>query len=162
MSTLDHDQHTLTVFPTAVDEIRQMTLQMALVEAVWGVHNPKMVLKCALSLSRQLGELFGMFFGSNSTVTRDGTLSLFVSTGTGFVFGMIGHPEHYHVDPPLEDDIWFLTSATKAPREGRYCVQRLADGKTCREPYRRGAATCSCEDPLPMVLPIPVAWSFHS
>lgn len=108
------------------------------------------------SWSRQISLLFNTFFGSESRVTKDGPLSLYVSTTTGFEYGLIFHPTHYRVDKPEPEDL--KATATTALM-GRYCFH---DGQNCFKPVRGGE--CEVHGPVnvALALPIPGEWSFHS
>jgi hypothetical protein len=91
---------------------------------------------------RSLSNMFGMFFGGDSRVTRDGELSLLVVTG-GFVYGVIFHGER-----------------RTCTREGCKAVIN-DDGRawTYMPDYPM------CDDHVlsyPLDAPTPGDWSFHS
>ena len=52
------------------------------------------------SWHRNLAGLFSMAFGASTRITRDGDLSLFAVTGSGFVYAVIfhGHQRHCTAD----------------------------------------------------------------
>ena len=158
--TLTDEEHALTVHRMAADTLRDMHRQAQAQYEAWKRINPVVAPKALESLSRQVTEMFSMFFGGATRVTRDGDLNLFVSTSSGFVYGVIWHPDHYRVDPPVEGDVSTGTSAT---RMGRYCVARKDDGAYCGQPIiRDGNRTCECTDCTVMLLPVTGTWSFHS
>jgi hypothetical protein len=153
------EEHTITVHKKAAETLAEMDLQAQAVLNMWKGIDTELATAGIVSLARQTTQLFNMFFGNNSRITRDGELCLFVSTGTGFVFGVIFHPKHYRVDPPLEGDVRLYT---KVPREGRYCMLSTEAGY-CAKPLSQGKRTCDHQDADPIyILPIPGEWSFHS
>jgi hypothetical protein len=164
MTTTTVEWHTIKAHKLASDTLQAMGLQAQLVAQAWERIDPELALRTTTSLARQTTQLFNMFFGQESTITKDGDLNLYVQTASGFVFGVIFHPVHYRVDAPEEAD-YRLTYGSAAPREGRYCVQEVpvADPvRRCGQPYREGQPTCKGHDPFPMAVPMPGEWSFHS
>jgi len=152
------DEHTLTVHQMAADTIRDMNAQAQAQYEAWKHVDTEIAPKALASLSRQISELFSMFFGDNTHIARDGDLSLYVSTPS-IVFGVIFHPDHYRVDTPHEGDV---STGVTAKRMGRYCLTSKGNGAYCGKPFTKGEATCECTEHIVMLLPVPGTWSFHS
>jgi hypothetical protein len=150
--------HSITVKDSAAATITRMREQTTLVEAAWGKKRPDVVLKMALSLGKCLeGHLTGGW--GPATIHWDSELSLVTTTSTGFTFGTIFFGAE-RPDLPEAGDIRLTGTAT---REGRYCMQGIADpGEYCGKPIVRGAPTCEGHDLLVAAMPIPGEWSFHS
>ena len=160
------DVHTMVVSKAAAETLTAIGNQCASVAAAWGRHNPEMVVEMLKSATHNTTHLFSMFFGGESSISRDGELSLFVSTSSGFVYGVIFHPKHYRVDAPLDGDI---NNAYGAVIAGRYCMAPVEDNHLhpagyCRQPFSGGSRTCDEDDhdAVPVAMPLPGTWGFHS
>lgn len=171
----------LTVTPGAADQINDIGNQAAAVAHIWRNLDPEAASRCVLSATRQITQLFSKFFGDTAQIARDGDLSLYVSTGSGFVFGLVFHGDHnvwvdgkcHKISLPQDGDI-DLSSGAKVL--GRYCMAPntgSTGGGHCAQPYwfdyqreREGAdpsvPTCEGHDAVPAKLPIPGTWDFHS
>jgi hypothetical protein len=155
------EYHDLHVNKAAVQTIEASAHHAAAVHDFWVVHNAGKPFarrddKTLTSWSRQVSMLFNTFFGATSTVTKDGELSLYVSTTKGFEYGLIFHPAHYRVDPPEDGD---LKAAVITTRMGRYCFH---DGIECFKPVHKGECSIHGTPNAAASLPIPGEWSFHS
>jgi len=96
------------------------------------------------SWHHQLARLFSMTFGADTRISKDGPLSLFVSTGGGFVFGVLFH------------GAW-----RRCTTDG--CAAVLGDHGMAYPPYS-GAPVMEHEHApsYPLDAPQPGQWSFHS
>lgn len=156
---IKQDEHTLHLHDTAVETITKMRDQVAAATEFWKRHDAERSLKMATSLATQLAGLTSTGFGRETNVYRDGDLSLFVRTSSGFVFGMIFHAQG-SPDRPEEGDIGI--SFVQAPVMGRYCMNPEGEGRACLKPYYRGKPTCEGHDAIPCGAPALGSWSFHS
>lgn len=170
------DEHVLTVTNTAVETITACDAHAQMVAEHWrhaqynqtppSTENPAR--KDAVdpniavrSWSRNISQMFSTFFGHASRVSKDGDLDLFVSSSSGFVYGVFFHASHYRVDQPLETDL--RLSGGAETRMGRYCPANLYDGPNpCLEPVREGSCKVHGVLERALALPIPGEWSFHS
>ena len=167
MPTISTDTHTMRVNHSAADELAHIGEQVSGVLDVWLDVAPSIAKRTARTAATQVTQLFNMFFGAESTITRDGDLSIFVSTSTGFVYGLIGHKILY-ADAPLADD----PRHGYAPRMGRFCFadvpgpvvlgQPGQSRARCGNPITNGERTCEGHEPLIVSAPLPIEWSFHS
>jgi hypothetical protein len=138
--------HLLQVSREATDEIQRASNHVDELGRWYG-EKSKEYLEAAASWQRQLSRLFSMSMGANTRVTRDGHLSLFVSTAGGFVYGLIWHGHR-----------------RTCINEGCYAVMN-DDGTTWT--YSSGYGTCE-ETNTPhrpnraLEAPTPGSWSFHS
>jgi hypothetical protein len=133
--------HTLTVTREAVDVIAACASHVQELGNAYG-RESRWYLEAAVSWQRVLARLFDMGFGAESRVMKDGDLSLFVSTGGGFVYGVIFHG--------VERRCTF---------EG--CRAVLTDDGTLR--INDGAPSTHLHEWLyPQEAPTPGAWSTHS
>lgn len=150
--------HEMRVTEQAAEALTAMHEQAAGVAAAWGRSHPDTAIKCLTSLSRNTAQLFNTFFGNTSTISRDGELSLFVSTASGYVYGLIFHGDW--VDPAQPED----PANGRATRMGRYCFAVVddSDGRRCGHPFVNGEATCEGHNPVCIAAPVPGTWSFHS
>ncbi len=134
--------HVLTVGRSAVDTIAACNDHVEKLLAAYGPRHDY-YLHAEQSLRRQLSKMFSMFFGGATTVSRDGELSLFISTGSSFVYGMIFHG--------------IRRSCTN---EG--CHARINDDGTVWT-YMPDYAVCDSHVlSYPLDAPMPGSWSFHS
>lgn len=89
------DWHKIKVHRMATETIAEMHKRVQDLGIHYGVDH-KWTTDAMQSLVWNLSQLFGMFFGSESTITKDSDLSLFVQTSSGFVYGMIFHRVYRH------------------------------------------------------------------
>jgi len=170
------DEHVLTVTNTATQTITACGAHAQMVFDHWNAaqynqappsaENParKDAVDPSIAVrswSSNISQMFSTFFGHASTVSKDGDLDLFVSSSSGFVYGVIFHASHYRVDVPLEDDLR-LSGGTET-RMGRYCPANLYDGPNpCLKPVRDGSCETHGVLNRALALPVPGEWSFHS
>jgi len=141
----------LVVHQGAVDNLTKAREQCKLVAAVYGETDPRTV-KMTTSLMDQVTLLFGSFFGGKQTISKDSAdLSLFVSSDTGFVFGMIFHRGVYD---PLREHEGAINNSAESAVNHIHC-------KTCDEPVKRTDPTAH-DGHILMVAPTWGTWSFHS
>lgn len=172
MSATTTEEHLLHVHDRAVEAIAKMRDQVAVATEFWKY--PKhddggYALKMPVSLANQLCSLMGTGLGRDTNVYRDDELSLYVTTASGIVYGMIFHSKD-RPDDPQEGDLKLV--GTDAPRMGRFCAGHENRGmrgtEPCLKPYYRGEPTCnpgslSHPDPaIPASAPVLGEWSFHS
>jgi hypothetical protein len=137
-------QHVLMVTREATDVIAAASRRCADLASHFGENSPE-YRKAARSWEHQLSQLFLMSFGARTTVTRDGDLSLLVSTGCGIVYGII-----FHRAPR-----WCTAVSCKAEiSDDGTAWTHLQDDPVCPG----GQHTPS----YPLDAPIPGTWSFHS
>lgn len=176
----DPDYHVLTVTKSAVDTITACADHAQMVKSHWtsaqynqappSAANPaprpgtNVEPGAALeSWSSNVSKLFGMFFGGESRVTKDGNLSLFVSTSSGFVYGVIFHQTHYRVDKALPEDLRLDAHSGGDTLMGRYCADQIYSGPApCLKPLTNGQCKEHNTPTLVVALPVPGEWSFHS
>jgi hypothetical protein len=152
------DNITVDITAQGVDRISRMKDQVAMVHASWRNYRPEWVSDMTLSFGRHVADL--MTWGRGVEVCSDGDLSLFVKAPP-IVFGLIFHGKHHQVSPPPPDAMRFY--GTPAPREGLFCMTATNKERgVCAEPYRGGERTCEGHDALPVAMPVPGTWSFHS
>lgn len=147
---LDEDWSTLSIHRLAVDVLRDAETQVRMIGIAYGQTDRRTV-KAATSLAQNVARLFGGFFGQHQKITRDGDLSLFVGTSSGFVYGMIFHPAYYD---PLREHPKAIDNSTGAVRRHVHC-------RTCDEPVKRTEPNAH-DDHLLMLAATPGDWSFHS
>lgn len=152
------DQHLLRVHDLATQTLSRMSEQVAIAHSYWGKTEPQAVMEMSLSLNRNLTSLFNTGMGRDTTISRDGELSLYVSTSSGIVYGMIFHARG--ADAPRDGDL--RSTPSPAPREGRYCVYPVEFGVRCNRSIYAGKRGCEGHDLLPGALPMLGTWSFHS
>jgi hypothetical protein len=144
--TVDHRpyEHVLTVSREATDVIAACTRHCDALARHFGEHSREHR-DAASSWQRNLALLFSMDFGAATSVRRDGDLSLLVSCGSGFTYGIIFHP--------------LPRRCTRAN-----CTAVISDDGTAWTCRRDDLA---CEDgahvpAYPLDAPAPGSWSFHS
>jgi hypothetical protein len=165
MNTLT-EIHDLKIHDLAVQTLARAKHQSLAQLEAWLRWDPTLATIGVKSLSRLLVDMMGTGLGRDTNVYRDDDLSLYVTTESGIVYGMIWHPRHYRVMEPIERD-HRLYSGLQAIREGRYCWQQTGTDRGgvmqyCQKPYTEGKPACEGHDPDPVVMPIPGEWSFHS
>jgi hypothetical protein len=162
------EYHDLHVHKAAAETIQACAEQAAAVHDFWVKHASDVRRtgghladyarpddKTLTSWSRQVSLLFNTFFGGQSTVTKDGCLSLCTVTNTGFTYGLVFHAA-YRADLPEPDDLR-PTPTVKAM--GRHCFH---DGLNCFKPLTGGECSQHGRPSLGAALPLPGEWSFHS
>lgn len=137
-------QHVLTVSREATDVITAASRHCAALAQHFGADSRE-AREAVWSWQDQLARLFGMAFGAATHVSRDGELSLLVSTQAGIVHGIIFHREHRGCtvagcQAVINDDGTAWTYLPDAPA--------CADGQHVPS--------------YPLDAPHPGAWSFHS
>lgn len=145
MTMTEYDTHTLSVNKRAVDTIVSMGEHVAKLGAYFGPAH-KYTVDASLSLNKNITQMFSMFFGGETHVTRDGELSLFVQTKTGFVYGLIFHGHRRMCTVPT-------------------CKAWLADADSVGYSYNDDAVLCGKGEhtpDIPFDAPDPGTWSFHS
>ena len=86
-----------------------------------------------------------MGFGADTRVHRDGDLSLLVTTGSGFTYGLIFH------------------GATRRCTAGDGCTATIADDGTAHPPWSTAVIADHVHQPsFPLDAPRPGSWSMHS
>lgn len=137
-------EHVLTISREATDVIAAASRHCAELGRYFG-EDSREYREAVESWQRLLSQVFSMAFGPQTRVSRDGDLSLLVSTASGFVYGIIFH------------------------RDRRYCT---ADG--CKAvinddgtawTYSPDDETCTGGQHVPsypLDAPHPGSWSFHS
>ena len=137
--------HEMHVTREAVDVIAACNQRVEAIGQAFGYDSDR-YRRAEQSWRRQVSTMFGMFFGGESRVTRDGELSLLVVTGGGFVYGLIFHAER-----------------RRCTREGCKAVLN-DDGKAWT--YMPDYPTCpegvEHVPSYPFDAPVPGDWSFHS
>ncbi len=133
----------LTVSRDAVDVIAACEARLQALADRYGRTSP-VYLDALHSWHRNLAGLFSMSFGAATTITRDGDLSLFACTGSGFVYAVIfhGHQRYCTADG---------------------CHARIGDDGTVY-PSHQGAPIADHEHTpsYPLNTTQPGTWSFHS
>lgn len=156
------DTTTLVVHEQAAKTITACDEHARLVFHVWHARRPEKARKTLESWSRNASQLLVASFGGENKIFRDGELSLYVTTSSALVFGVIFHPLDYQVDPMQEGDV---TLGATTARMGRYCLENVMGPLTdtpCFEPMRKGACAEHGEHDNVIALPVPGEWSFHS
>jgi hypothetical protein len=97
------------------------------------------------SWHQQLSGLFSMSFGARTRISRDGDLSLFVSTDSGFVYGIIFHRD-----------------LRRCTADG--CKAMINDDGTAWTPFPDDPRCLNGQHvpSYPLDAPHPGTWSFHS
>jgi hypothetical protein len=84
-------EYVLTVTREATDVITAASARCTDLARCYGPRSREHV-EAVMSWQAQLSRLFSMSLGSTARVSRDDDLSLLVTTGTGFTYGIIFHP----------------------------------------------------------------------
>lgn len=84
------DVHEMHVTKQAVDVILACNERVTAIGQFYGYDSDR-YRKAEQSWRRNLSHLFNMFFGGESWISRDGELSLYTRTSSGFVHGLIFH-----------------------------------------------------------------------
>jgi hypothetical protein len=142
---IDHRpyEHMLSVSREATDEIAAASTRCDQLGAYFGVESPR-YLDAVRTWQRGISTVFSMAFGATTQITRDGPLSLLI-TSTGHTYALIFHP-----DP-------------------RVCTNRgcgaVIDDNGNAHPPRTGTAPCpdgQHHPAYPLDAPQPGTWSLHS
>jgi len=137
-------EHVVTVSREATDVIAAASRHCADLGRYFG-EDSREYREAVQSWQHRLSQVFSMAFGPQTTVSRDGDLSLLVSAASGFVYGIIFHREPRRCTAGgctavINDDGTAWTSCPDAP--------------ACP----RGQHVPS----YPLDAPRPGSWSFHS
>jgi len=137
-------EHVLTVSREATDVIAAASRHCGELSACFG-EDSREYLDAIRSWQHNISRIFSMAFGSQTRVSRDGDLSLLVSSATGFTYGLIFHP----VRRRCTDD---------------GCRAVINDDGTAWT-YSPGDPVCASGQHVPsypLDAPRPGSWSFHS
>jgi hypothetical protein len=137
-------EHVLTVSREATDVIAAASRRCADLAAYFG-EDSREYREAAQSWQHHLSQVFSMAFGPQTRISRDGDLSLLVSTASGFTYGIIFH-----------------RMPRRCTAEG--CTAVIDDDGTARI-SRPDAPACSGGQhapSYPLDTPHPGSWSFHS
>ena len=137
-------EHVLTVSREAADVIAAASRHCADLAAYFG-EDSREHREAAGSWQHNLSRVFSLAFGAQTRISRDGDLSLQVSTASGFTFGIIFHRQH-----------------RRCTASG--CTTVIDDDGTARPPWP-GAPACPDArhaPSYPLDAPHPGTWSFHS
>lgn len=137
-------EHVLTVSREATDVITAASRRCAELGRYFG-EDSREYREAARSWQHHISQVFSMAFGPQTRISRDGDLSLLVSSGSGFTYGIIFHPDRRRCTcagckAVINDD---GTAWTYSP-----------DDATC--PGGQHAPS------YPLDAPHPGSWSFHS
>lgn len=134
-------EYVLTVTREATDVIAAASARCDELERWYGVGSRE-YRDAIRSWERQLVRLFSMALGASARVSRDGDLSLLVTTSTGFTYGIIFHPVRRR--------------CTVAG-----CTALIGDDGTIRA-HGRACPDENHTPSHPLDAPQPGTWSFHS
>ena len=137
-------EHVLTVSREATDVIAAASRHCADLGAYFG-EDSREYREAARSWQHNISRVFSMAFGPETRISRDGDLSLLVSTGSGFIYGIIFHRARRRCTHPQ-------------------CAAVISDDGTART-HSPDAATCPGGQHVPsypLDAPHPGSWSFHS
>jgi hypothetical protein len=135
--------HTLDVTREATDVIAACDAHIQTLGTFYG-RDTGIYQDALASWHFQLSHLFSMATGAHTKVSRDDDLSLFVSTASGLVFGLIFHGDHRHCTNPA-------------------CRALINDDGTA-SPFTSATPVLEHEHTpsYPIGAPRPGTWSFHS
>lgn len=134
----------LHVTRDAVDVIAAATAHVQAIAACYGPASQRH-LEASGSWLAALSRLLSMGLGADTRVRRDGNLSLLVSTGSGFTYGLIFH------------------GATRRCTAGDGCDAAITDDGTVHTLHSRAVVADHTHQPsFPLGAPCPGSWSFHS
>jgi len=137
------DVHHLQVSREATDVIAACDAHVQALGQQYG-RESEIYLDAFTSWHHQLARLFSMGLGADTRITKDGPLSLFVSTGSGFVFGVLFH------------GAW-----RRCTIDG--CAAVFGDDGAVYPPYSGAPVAEHDHAPsYPLDAPQPGQWSFHS
>lgn len=134
--------HELHVSREAVDVITACHQHITALADRFGWDSPY-CLDAARTWLHLIGGLFGMSLGAHTRITRDGPLSLLVTTGGGLTYGIIFHP---------------TTRRCTLPG----CGATLSDNHTETTGHHPGVHDGPHVPSYPFDAPQPGQWSFHS
>jgi hypothetical protein len=137
-------EHVLTVSREAVDAIAAASRRCGELARYFG-EDSRQHREALWSWETHLSRLFGMAFGAATSISRDGELSLLVSTQPGIVYGIIFHAERRHCTTGgchavINDDgvAWTYLPGDRVCADGQHVLS------------------------YPLDAPAPGTWSFHS
>lgn len=134
----------LAVSRDAVDVIAAATRHVHALAAHYGPASTEH-LTASTSWLAALARLLSMGLGADTRVYRDGTLSLLVTTGSGFTYGLIFH------------------GATRRCTAGDGCTATIADDGTAHALSSTAVLAEHAHQPsFPLDAPRPGTWSLHS
>jgi hypothetical protein len=134
----------LAVSRDAVDVIAAATRHVQALATHYGPASQEH-LTASSSWLAALSRLLSLGFGADTRVHRDGHLSLLVTTGSGFTYGLIFH------------------GATRRCTAGDGCTATIADDGTAHAPWSTAVLADHVHQPsFPLDAPQPGSWSFHS
>jgi hypothetical protein len=137
-------QLTIDVSRDAVDVIAACTAHVHALASYYGPGSDS-YRTAAFSWLQAVTGLLSMGFGAATRVRRDGPLSLYVTTGSGHVYGLLWHP------------------ATRWCTAGDGCQAILCDDGTARPPGSSGLVADHDHMPAyPPGAPVPGQWYAHS
>lgn len=137
-------EHVLTVSREATDVIAAASRHCAALASYYGQESRE-CREAVQSWQHHLSQVFSMSFGADTRISRDGGLSLLISTASGLTYGLIFHPD-----------------ARRCTAKG--CTAVIDDDGTARAQWP-GAPTCPDGQHVPsypLGAPRPGSWSFHS
>lgn len=134
-------EYVLTVTREATDVIAAASVRCAELARSYGRDSYEH-LDAVVSWQAQLSRLFAMSLGNTARVSRDGDLSLLVTTNAGFTYGIIFHPAHRRC---LQHECTALLSDDGTAR---------AHGPACPDGQHQPS--------FPLTGVQPGTWSFHS
>jgi hypothetical protein len=128
----------------ACDVIAAATHHIDVLTRFYGWHSHQAT-RAASSWTAALSRLLSLSFGATTNVRRDGDLSLHISTGSGYVYGII-----FHAD-------------TRRCLAGDGCTAIIADDGTTRPQSSASVVAAHEHQPsFPLDGPHPGSWSLHS
>lgn len=134
----------LEVSRDAVDVIAAATRHVQALAVYYGPASPEHQ-AAASSWLAALARLLSLGFGADTRVHRDGALSLLVTTGSGFTYGLIFH------------------GVTRTCTAGDGCAATIADDGTTHRLWLGAVLAEHVHRPsFPLDGPRPGSWSFHS
>jgi hypothetical protein len=135
--------HDVQISREACDVITACTDHVQNLRNYFGTDSPTYQ-QAADSWHRLLTGLLSMSLGATTRIRRDGDLSLFVTTGSGLVYGVIFHPARRH-----------------CTIDG--CQAHISDDGTAHRTYEHATVLDHEHRPsYPVDAPQPGLWSFHS
>ena len=134
----------LAVSRDAVDVIAAATRHVQALATHYGPASAEH-LTASSSWLAALSRLLSLGFGADTRVHRDGHLSLLVTTGSGFTYGLIFH------------------GATRRCTAGDSCTATIAEDGTAHALWSTAVLADHVHRPsFPLDAPRPGSWSFHS
>lgn len=137
-------EHVLTVSREATDVIAAATRHCAELGRHFGTSSREYQ-DAAWSWQHNLTRMFSMAFGAQTRISRDGDLSLLVSSATGFTYGIIFHPDRRRCTRP---------GCKAVINDDGHAWTYLPDDPACPDGHHTPS--------YPLDAPQPGTWSFHS